>query len=201
MIWHAAVNLNLHLWVRHDLIWGEVLWKQALNFLQGFVVGFTGSKIFCLNIYTMSTVDVPQSAPMYQYLDKKLFREAFQVACLGVTDGDWEALGHMSLENMSLDVAKNCFQRLRDIRYLELIHQIEVSICLSFCFTFASFIYRAHSSRCPSVMMKIKCKDWQQRKIVQKSQWLFYSDDMIRYLHFVYKDVSNFYVELGWQFL
>ncbi|MPC67620.1 Intraflagellar transport protein 122 [Portunus trituberculatus] len=42
--------------------------------LQGFVVGFSGSKIFCLHIYSMSTIEVPQSAPMYQYLDKKMFR-------------------------------------------------------------------------------------------------------------------------------
>lgn len=41
---------------------------------QGFVVGFSGSKIFCLHIYSMSSVDVPQSASMYQYLEKKLFR-------------------------------------------------------------------------------------------------------------------------------
>ena len=27
---------------------------------QGFVVGFTGSKIFCLHVYTMSAVEVPQ---------------------------------------------------------------------------------------------------------------------------------------------
>lgn len=130
----------------------------------------------------MSTVDVPQSAPMYQYLDKKLFREAFQVACLGVTDGDWEALGHMALENMSLDVAKNCFQRLRDIRYLELIHQIEVSACLFALLSRLSF-YRAHSSRCPSVMMKIKCKDCQQRKKCTKISMIVL-DDMIRYLYF-----------------
>ena len=38
--------------------------------LQGFVVGFSGSKIFCLHVYSMSTIEVPQSAPMYQYLDQ-----------------------------------------------------------------------------------------------------------------------------------
>ncbi len=41
---------------------------------QGFVVGFTGSKIFCLHVYAMSSVEVPQSAPMYQYLEKKMFK-------------------------------------------------------------------------------------------------------------------------------
>jgi len=28
--------------------------------VQGFVVGFSGAKIFCLNYMTMSQVDVPQ---------------------------------------------------------------------------------------------------------------------------------------------
>lgn len=41
---------------------------------QGFVVGFSGSKIFCLHIYSMSTIEVPQSAPMYQYLDNKMYK-------------------------------------------------------------------------------------------------------------------------------
>ena len=41
---------------------------------QGFVVGFSGSKIFCLHVYAMSSVEVPQSASMYQYLEKKQFK-------------------------------------------------------------------------------------------------------------------------------
>ncbi len=31
-----------------------------LFFLQGFVVGFSGSKIFCLHYFKMSLIDVPQ---------------------------------------------------------------------------------------------------------------------------------------------
>eukprot|EP00057_Strongylocentrotus_purpuratus_P025672 XP_011680146.1 PREDICTED: intraflagellar transport protein 122 homolog [Strongylocentrotus purpuratus] len=65
--------------------------------LQGFVVGFTGSKIFCLHIYAMTTVEVPQSSGMYQYLERKQFN----------------------------DTAKKAFTRVRDLRYLELIHSIE----------------------------------------------------------------------------
>ena len=42
--------------------------------LQGFVVGFTGSKIFCLHVYAMTTVEVPQSAAMYQYLERKQYK-------------------------------------------------------------------------------------------------------------------------------
>ena len=42
--------------------------------VEGFVVGFCGSSIYCLDGYTLSTIAVPQSAPMYQYLEKKMFR-------------------------------------------------------------------------------------------------------------------------------
>ncbi|PVD24347.1 hypothetical protein C0Q70_14828 [Pomacea canaliculata] len=93
--------------------------------LQGFVVGFTGSKIFCLNVYAMSSVDVPQSAPMYQYLEKKMFRDAYKIACLGVTEGDWEVLAHEALEGLDFETAKKAFIRIRHLRYLELIHSIE----------------------------------------------------------------------------
>ena len=117
--------------------------------LQGFVVGFTGSKIFCLHIYSMTTVEVPQvsgrnsssmfnllilppslsfylipviipfhsqSAAMYQYLEKQEFKSAYQVACLGVTDGDWETLAHEALVGMDIPTAKKAFTRIRDLR-------------------------------------------------------------------------------------
>jgi hypothetical protein len=50
-----------------------------------------------------------------------------RVACLGVTDGDWEVLAHEALEGLDFDTAKKAFIRIRDLRYLELIHNIEVS--------------------------------------------------------------------------
>ncbi|XP_013396252.1 intraflagellar transport protein 122 homolog isoform X2 [Lingula anatina] len=93
--------------------------------LQGFVVGFSGSKIFCLHVYAMSSVEVPQSAPMYQYLEKKLFKQAYDVACLGVTDQDWAALAHEAMEGLDFDTAKKAFIRVRELRYLELLHSIE----------------------------------------------------------------------------
>lgn len=93
--------------------------------LQGFVVGFSGSKIFCLHVYAMSAVEVPQSASMYQYLETKMFQEAYKVACLGVTDGDWRALAMDAMEGLNFDIAKKAFTRVRDLKYLELLHTIE----------------------------------------------------------------------------
>uniref|UniRef100_A0A8C5VP19 Intraflagellar transport protein 122 homolog n=1 Tax=Microcebus murinus TaxID=30608 RepID=A0A8C5VP19_MICMU len=74
--------------------------------LQGFVVGYNGSKIFCLHVFSMSAVEVPQSAPMYQYLDRKMFKEAYQIACLGVTDTDWRELAMEALEGLEFETAK-----------------------------------------------------------------------------------------------
>lgn len=47
-----------------------------------------------------------QSAPMYQYLERKMFREAYQIACLGVTDSDWRDLATEALEGLDFDTAK-----------------------------------------------------------------------------------------------
>ncbi|KAM8830455.1 intraflagellar transport protein 122 homolog [Synchiropus picturatus] len=93
--------------------------------MQGFMVGYNGSKIFCLHVYSMSAVEVPQSAPMYQYLEKKMFKEAYQIACLGVTDSNWRDLATEALEGLDFDTAKKAFTRIRDLRYLELINSIE----------------------------------------------------------------------------
>lgn len=50
---------------------------------QGFVVGLSGSKVFCLNGNEMTTLDIPLGAPMYQYLDSERYEEAYNIACLG----------------------------------------------------------------------------------------------------------------------
>jgi len=110
---------------------GGMLNIKASNFplhqqkVPGFVVGFCGSRIFCLHIYTMSSVEVPQSTPMYQYLEKKMYKDAYNIACLGVTDGDWRALAMAALEGLELHIAKMAFIRVRDLKYLDLIHNIE----------------------------------------------------------------------------
>ena len=93
--------------------------------MTGFVVGFSGSKIFCLHVYSMTTIEVPLSSPMYQYLDQNNLRLAYEVACLGVTESDWRSLGKQSLESLDFEVGRQAFTRLKDLRYLELINELQ----------------------------------------------------------------------------
>jgi len=92
--------------------------------LQGFVVGFKGSKIFCLHYISMQTIDVPQSASLYRYMEKKDFETAYKVACLGVTDADWRLLALDALQSLRFDIARKSFIRIRDMRYIDLLNRI-----------------------------------------------------------------------------
>eukprot|EP00003_Mantamonas_plastica_P004321 TRINITY_DN1341_c0_g1_i5.p1 TRINITY_DN1341_c0_g1~~TRINITY_DN1341_c0_g1_i5.p1 ORF type:complete len:654 (+),score=238.14 TRINITY_DN1341_c0_g1_i5:747-2708(+) len=95
--------------------------------LQGYVVGFMGSKIFCLHGLHMKTIDVPQSATMSNYLDRGDFESAHSIACLGVTDNDWRKLAMKALNKLELSVARKAFIRVKDMRYIELLDSIEAS--------------------------------------------------------------------------
>jgi len=95
--------------------------------LHGFVVGFAGSKIFCLHSLEMQTIEVPQSPSLYEYLNLNRFDKAYAVACLGVTEGDWRHLAIAALSALKTDVARKAFIRIRDVRYLELLERIEAA--------------------------------------------------------------------------
>ena len=93
--------------------------------LQGFVVGFQGSKIFCLHYICMQTIDVPQSESLYRYMNKRDYEKAFKVACLGVTQTDWRFLAMEALKAMQLNIARKAFIQVRDVKYIDLINRIE----------------------------------------------------------------------------
>eukprot|EP00879_Flechtneria_rotunda_P020074 GHRR01021110.1.p1 GENE.GHRR01021110.1~~GHRR01021110.1.p1 ORF type:complete len:1138 (+),score=467.94 GHRR01021110.1:213-3626(+) len=92
--------------------------------MQGFVVGFKGCKVFCLQYVSMGTIDVPQSSSMNRYLEKGDVQAAYQVACLGITDSDWRVLALAALQGLQLEVAQAAFIRLRDVRAVELVNRV-----------------------------------------------------------------------------
>ena len=98
------------------------IYQQKLN---GFVVGYKGSRVFSLEVYRMTTLDIPQTPTMERYIEKLDFEAAYKVASLGVPDSDWRRLGLDAMEHLFLDIAKNCFVRTREFRYLEVIRSIE----------------------------------------------------------------------------
>jgi len=54
--------------------------------------------------------------------------EAQNIACLGVTSGDWDTLAHAALEALDVDTAKKAFFRVQDLKYLDLISSMEVRL-------------------------------------------------------------------------
>ncbi|KAI8463130.1 MAG: intraflagellar transport protein [Monoraphidium minutum] len=88
--------------------------------------GFVGSKVFCLQHASMQTIDVPQSAVMY--LERKDWAGAYRTACLGVTDADWRALALSALQAMEVEVARQAFIRVRDLRAVELADRVAAGL-------------------------------------------------------------------------
>jgi intraflagellar transport protein 122 len=50
---------------------------------------------------------------MYQYLETKQYKEAYKVACLGVTDGDWRALAVEAMEVVFFLISLNIHPKLK----------------------------------------------------------------------------------------
>lgn len=73
--------------------------------MQGFVVGFKGSKLFVLHQMNMSTIDVPQTTSLIKYVEKKDFASAYRVACLGITEQDFKYLGQEALQAGDFETA------------------------------------------------------------------------------------------------
>ena len=74
--------------------------------MNGFVVGFKGSKLFVLHFLNMSTIDVPQTSSLLKYIEKKDFKMAYKLACLGITEQDFRLLGTEALQNADFEIAK-----------------------------------------------------------------------------------------------
>ena len=96
--------------------------------VDGLVVAFCGAKVYCLHGATVREEDVPLSSTMQQYADIKAWDGAYGVACLGVTQQDWAALGQAALSHLELDTARKAYIRTQDLLMLNLVHRLEVLV-------------------------------------------------------------------------
>jgi intraflagellar transport protein 122 len=91
---------------------------------HGFVVGFKGSTVFCLQGYQIVQIDIPQTIPLDGYMDKGNYQMAYSVACLGIPDSDWRRLAINSLQSLNLEIAERAYLRVRDFKHLEALRHI-----------------------------------------------------------------------------
>ena len=132
----------------------------------------------------MQTIDVPQSASLYRYLEQKDFANAYAVACLGVTDSDWRELAMQALQALHFSIARKSFIRIRDVRYIELLNRIEIArkapnhddqIFLGDILAFqgnyaeAARLYVKAGQRKKAIEMFLDLRDWEKAKEIVES--------------------------------
>jgi intraflagellar transport protein 122 len=64
----------------------------------------------------------------YLFIYNYSLSEAYQVACLGVTNRDWELFAFAALEGNQLDLARRAFIRIKEYKYLNLLSQCQVNL-------------------------------------------------------------------------
>jgi len=93
--------------------------------LSGYCIGFQGQRIYCLYHGNIASIDVPQGQFIQRALDNNDYNKAYSLACLGATEDEWKLLAMKALRNNMINISKNAFGRLKDIKYLYLLEQIE----------------------------------------------------------------------------
>lgn len=88
-------------------------------------ISYQAQKIWCQYKGNLVGIDVPQSANIIKSINSGDFSNAYKVACLGATESDWRLLAMKALRASRTDIAKYCFSKLKDIKYLSLIEYIE----------------------------------------------------------------------------
>lgn len=91
----------------------------------------------------MATMELPLGGSLRQYIERNMFKEAYNLACFGiispffiqiriysvfsgVLDNDLEELASKALENLDLVVAKLAYAKLEDYNNLELVKELQV---------------------------------------------------------------------------
>lgn len=86
---------------------------------------FSGQRLFCLYRGLMTNLDIPQGNNILSAIEANDYDHGYHLACLGATSADWRLLGMRALRANQLNIAKNCFSRLQDTKYLNLLEMIE----------------------------------------------------------------------------
>ncbi|CAM9369469.1 unnamed protein product [Ectocarpus fasciculatus] len=96
------------------------------QFIGGEVASYRGARVISLKGVVLSTVDVPLTKTVYRHIEARDFQKAHDVACLGVTQRDWRLLGMSALQAMEFEVSRKAFIRLRDLRFVDILSDIEL---------------------------------------------------------------------------
>ncbi|XP_037937685.1 intraflagellar transport protein 122 homolog [Teleopsis dalmanni] len=97
---------------------------RAPQNMLGVVVGLCGATAFCLRGNLMHNIPLALGATMWQFIEAGLFDEAYQVACLGVTNADWEGLAQSALRAVHLNIARDAYVKVRNLPWLQLIDKL-----------------------------------------------------------------------------
>lgn len=69
-------------------------------------------------------MDVSQSSTLVKFIEKKDFKMAYKLACLGVTDNDIRMLGTEALQNNDFEIAEKVLPHLILVLYQAKGHSI-----------------------------------------------------------------------------
>jgi intraflagellar transport protein 122 len=75
----------------------------------------------------MNSLDISFSSSIESFLERRDFDSAYRVACLGATQSDWRKIGMCALEDCKFLVAKKAFIRIKEVKYFDIIRQMEKS--------------------------------------------------------------------------
>ncbi|KXS11002.1 hypothetical protein M427DRAFT_115320 [Gonapodya prolifera JEL478] len=93
--------------------------------VQGKVVAVVGSRAFCLSGLNLYNTNVALTTLLDMFLEARDFQAAYQLACAGATDSDWRRLALSALEALELSIARKCFTRLHDLKFLRLLKELD----------------------------------------------------------------------------
>ena len=101
----------------------KTVFTQKLKNLQR-VVGFSKDTVYLIDGEEIDTVQVPQTGAMYHFIENEDLETAYNMACIGVTNSDWNYLATVAMSSLNLKIAKRAFSRTGNYRKLVLVDEL-----------------------------------------------------------------------------